>query len=306
MLKAAGDPMRLEILRVLCSDSFGVLELCHIFQAKQSGMSHHLKVMANAGLVSTRREGNSIFYWRSPVLSNAEFKALREAMNKTLDGCDLSCETQSRIQDIYDSRSQAAQDFFAEHSNKFRETQELIAGFEVYGPLVADVLTKSALKTKEKALEIGPGEGLFLNTLATDFDEVTALDITPAMLEKSQINNCAFNNIDYVCSDTDWCKSNEECFDAVVINMVLHHTPSPRSLFADASTSLKNNGVLLVCDLCRHEQDWVKEACGDLWQGFEPQELQTWANENNLTEGQSSFLALRNGFQIQIQQFLKN
>src|SRR3954462_1825364 len=65
LLKAAGDGFRLEILRVLAQDSFGVLELCRIFAAKQSGMSHHLKVLTSAGLLSTRREGNSIFYRRA-------------------------------------------------------------------------------------------------------------------------------------------------------------------------------------------------------------------------------------------------
>ncbi|RYZ84355.1 MAG: ArsR family transcriptional regulator, partial [Moraxellaceae bacterium] len=51
LLKAAGDSFRLDVLRVLAQDSFGVLELCRIFSAKQSGMSHHLKVLTNAGLV---------------------------------------------------------------------------------------------------------------------------------------------------------------------------------------------------------------------------------------------------------------
>src|SRR5690606_40551176 len=65
LLKAAGDPLRLDILRVLAQDSFGVLELCQMFSAKQSGMSHHLKVLTNAGLLTSRREGNSIFYRRA-------------------------------------------------------------------------------------------------------------------------------------------------------------------------------------------------------------------------------------------------
>ena len=47
--KAAGDPLRLEILRLLKTESLGVLELTSIFKTKQSGMSHHLKVLAKAG-----------------------------------------------------------------------------------------------------------------------------------------------------------------------------------------------------------------------------------------------------------------
>lgn len=42
-----------------------MLELAQIFDVGQSGMSHHLKVLAQAELVATRREGNAIFYRRA-------------------------------------------------------------------------------------------------------------------------------------------------------------------------------------------------------------------------------------------------
>lgn len=63
--KAYGDVLRLEILRVLSTDSFGVLELSSLFDMRQPAMSHHLKVLSQAGLVSTRKEGNTIFYRRA-------------------------------------------------------------------------------------------------------------------------------------------------------------------------------------------------------------------------------------------------
>ena len=62
--KASGDSLRLDIMRVLRRDTFGVLELSQLFDMRQSGMSHHLKVMHKAGLVEPQREGNSIFYRR--------------------------------------------------------------------------------------------------------------------------------------------------------------------------------------------------------------------------------------------------
>ena len=65
LCKGSGDPLRLAVLRALKTDSFGVLELCDIFAMKQPAMSHHLKVLAKSGAVTTRREGNSIFYRRS-------------------------------------------------------------------------------------------------------------------------------------------------------------------------------------------------------------------------------------------------
>ena len=70
-LKAAADDLRLQILRLLAQDSYGVMELAQVFEVKQSGMSHHLKLLAQAQLVATRREGNSIFYRRALVGQDA-------------------------------------------------------------------------------------------------------------------------------------------------------------------------------------------------------------------------------------------
>ena len=55
LCKAGGDPLRLNVLRALANDSFGVLELAQIFAIGQSGMSHHLKVLAQAGIAPAAR-----------------------------------------------------------------------------------------------------------------------------------------------------------------------------------------------------------------------------------------------------------
>jgi hypothetical protein len=86
---------------------------------------------------------------------------------------------------------------------------------------------------------------------------------------------------------------------------VLHHTPSPATLLEDISGSLKSGGLLLITELCRHDQEWAQEACGDLWLGFDPEDLRSWAEAAGLREGQSVYFALRNGFQIQVRQFIK-
>ena len=91
--------------------------------------------------------------------------------------------------------------------------------------------------------------------------------------------------------------------DFAVANMVLHHVPAPRTIFNDVAALLKDGGTFLVTDLCRHEQSWARTSCGDLWLGFDPDDLTSWAREAGLTEGQSQYLGLRNGFQIQFRLF---
>src|SRR5690606_28365798 len=89
LLKAAGDPLRLQVLQVLGYNSFAVLELAEILDMRQSGMSHHLKVLAKAALVEQRREGNTIFYRRQLPDAQADTGALHRALLERLDAQDL-------------------------------------------------------------------------------------------------------------------------------------------------------------------------------------------------------------------------
>ncbi|WP_185233299.1 metalloregulator ArsR/SmtB family transcription factor [Teredinibacter franksiae] len=307
LLKAAADPLRLEILRLLRTDSFGVLELCHLFQVKQSSMSHHLKVMACAGLVTTRREGNSIFYRRNFPSCESAASQLQMALYQTTDQLQIDESLHSRVDDIHHQRAEASRIFFTEHADQFQEKQDLIAGYSVYAGQVADMLAASPLTKRKRALEVGPGEGLFLEVLAKTFLHVTALDNSESLLAtaKQFCQTQQLGNIDFIHNDTRYCRTTSEPFDCVVINMVLHHASSPAQIFTDVGLAMKSNGVLLVCELCNHDQDWARQACGDIWLGFDPQDLGRWANDANFTEGQSIYFALRNGFQIQLRQFIK-
>lgn len=306
-LKAAGDTLRLHVLAILASDSFGVLELCQVFDTKQSGMSHHLKVLSRAELVCTRREGNTIFYRRSDTQVSAELDSLRNAIYASAEALPLTAQLENNLSKIYALRAAASKNFFHTHSTQFKQQQDLIASFDVYGPEVAKLLSVSAKSTHLRALEIGPGIGEFLPELSHRYAHVVALDTSEKMLDQGRKHCESFNlsNIEFVCGDTSVCHSRIEEFDCAVINMVLHHTPSPKQIFQDAAAALREEGVLLVCDLGAHNQDWVRQACGDQWLGFSSDDLKNWADKAKLTSKSSRFFALRNGFQIQIHQFIK-
>lgn len=307
LLKAAGDSLRLDILRTLAQDSFGVLELSQIFSMKQSGMSHHLKVLTTAGLLTTRREGNSIFYRRAYFAPDHELAALQQALFNSIDAKPLAPSLKEQIEQIQQERSRAAQLFFLDNADKFRAQQDLIASYPVYADQVAQLLSNTLLKNKDLALEIGPGEGEFLPILAKHFNQVIALDNAETMLDKAKqlAASKQIKNIEFIHGDTRTLKNHKVLADCIVINMVLHHTASPADIFTDLSLALAPGGALIVCDLCRHEQTWAKDACGDLWQGFEPHDFSRFATAAGLAEGQSIYFALRNGFQIQLRQFFK-
>lgn len=307
LCKAAGDPFRLEIVRALKNDSFGVLELSDIFEMRQSGMSHHLKVLSKAGILTTRREGNSIFYRRALVDSHPGIGALLKSLYQAVDSTPLSTGVAHNIAAVKEQRAEAARSFFNRIAEELDQQQELIALPEHYLDSTRAVLDQCPPCRNGRALEIGPGDGRFLATLASRYRDVVALDISEEMLAKAGqfCREQGLDNVHLMRGDTQEACREGLTADRIICNMVLHHVPSPADVFADSARILRENGSLIVTDLCRHEQQWARERCGDLWLGFEPEELNDWACAAGLVEQEGLYLGLRNGFQVQVRRFDK-
>lgn len=305
--KAASDPLRLQILRVLKAESFGVLELCRILGLAQSKLSHHLKVLANAGLVATRREGNSIFYRRPLLDLDAPLANFTQAIFINLDHSPLDQQLELRISEIKSERSKLSLDFFAKNADKFSEVQELITENSQYVINANDLIELTALSSESTAIEIGPGEGHYLPELAKRFSCVYAIDNSAEMLELAKQSAAAnqLSNVDFIHGEAGVAIAQRITADLVVCHMVLHHVPSPQIIFEQASQLLNPNGFMLIAELCHHDQEWVKASCGDLWLGFEPEDLKHWASNTGLSPIQDLFLGLRNGFQVQLHLFKK-
>ncbi|WP_455887647.1 ArsR/SmtB family transcription factor [Pseudomonas rustica] len=303
LCKASGDALRLNVLRALANDSFGVLELAQIFDIGQSGMSHHLKVLAQAELVATRREGNAIFYRRALPDGLRLGGRLHAALLDEVDDLVLPPDVQARIALVQQRRAATSQDFFQRVEEKFRAQQDLIAGLPQYRESLLALLDKLHFDPAASALEVGPGDGGFLPDLARRFAQVTALDNSPTMLELAR-QVCQREGLDNVNLQlADALGAADVAADCVVLNMVLHHFSDPALALRQLAKRVKAGGSLLVTELCSHDQGWARDACGDLWLGFEQDDLARWANAAGLAHGDSLYVGLRNGFQIQVRHF---
>ena len=66
--KALGDPVRLQLVDVLRKHAgkVCVCELVPLFDIAQSTLSHHLKVLRDAGIVDSERRGLWAYYYVNP------------------------------------------------------------------------------------------------------------------------------------------------------------------------------------------------------------------------------------------------
>ena len=62
LFKVFGDSTRIRILFVLFGSEVCVCDLAETLNMTQSAVSHQLKILKQAKLVSSRREGKSVFY----------------------------------------------------------------------------------------------------------------------------------------------------------------------------------------------------------------------------------------------------
>ncbi|MPY61503.1 ArsR/SmtB family transcription factor [Streptomyces spongiae] len=76
VFKALGDPVRLRLLSMIASRGEGgeggergeicVCELTPAFELSQPTISHHLKLLRQAGLIDCERRGTWVYYWVLP------------------------------------------------------------------------------------------------------------------------------------------------------------------------------------------------------------------------------------------------
>ncbi len=87
MFKALGDPVRLRLLSLIASQAGGEACVCDIsdsFDLSQPTISHHLKVLREAGLLDCERRGTWVYYWVIPAALQ-QLSSVLDAADRTID-----------------------------------------------------------------------------------------------------------------------------------------------------------------------------------------------------------------------------
>jgi DNA-binding transcriptional ArsR family regulator len=81
-LKALADPIRLQVVRALQQGPMSVSDLAILLELEMANISHHLRVLFHADIVTTKRDGKFIYYGL-----NSQFRNSR-SLSAALDfGC---------------------------------------------------------------------------------------------------------------------------------------------------------------------------------------------------------------------------
>lgn len=280
--KALADETRLRLLRLLGRVALNVNEVIEILQMGQSRISRHLKILADAGLVQSRREGTWVYY---QVVSQggglvAGILELLERHEKEVPHFDADLQA---LEGVIERRREKTRTFF----DSLSQPEELLKhqGLDgaVYRSLAVQQLNGHRVNGQPPTvLDMGTGAGLLLPALLERAGQVIAVDSSTAMLDMarravgSQGGRC-----DFRLGDLEHLPVADAEVDAVMACMVLHHLSQPQRAIAEARRALKPGGRLVVVDLHRHTDESLREQQADLWLGFEPAQVETWLKEQD-------------------------
>lgn len=276
VFRALADEVRLRLLHAVLSAELSVAELVEVLGLPQSTVSRHLKPLREAGFVETRREGTSVYYRRGALLADGAFA---EVLQQRLAELSTAARDARAVRAALERRRTRSREFFEKIAGRYGELTQPGGGWSALAAGLA-----AGFSGRDVA-DLGCGEGDVALLLARFARRVAAVDQSKAMLRhvRARAKEAGLDRrVEPVEGDLEHTTLPNAAFDVVFIGQALHHAARPAHAIAEAARLLKPGGLLIVLDLARHDQDWVRAEWADQWLGFEEDELKGWMEQYGL------------------------
>ncbi len=271
-MKALSDETRIRIVNVLSNGAFHVNEIVQILNMGQSRVSRHLKILLDAGILESQREGSLVYYRHASIQKASFTQELTSLLLKHSNGFSYKIQDNQKVKEILNLRREKSKIFFDKLATSTTEIQEQVLNPEIYKPYLLELLPKKI----NLLMDLGCGSGILIHEYLQRSKKVIGIDASSQMLEVARKNFANNKKVDLIQANVENLPFVKNQVDVVVASMVLHHISNPALVFLEASKILKTNGLLCIVDLLKHEQEFMREKYADLWLGFEPQVLQNW------------------------------
>ena len=270
LYRLLSDEARLRLLRLLAAERLNVSELTDILGIAQSGVSRHVGLLKDAGLVSEEREGGFTYLRIADDLREARdgFGPLWPLLESQFASFPRVREDEARLQEVLRLRKE---NFDAHAGPDAKRTGQLVPGRS----WAAWARALGHLLPPLDVADLGCGEGYLALEAARFAKRVVAIDRSPEVLKraKSLAARRKVRNITWKRGEIEQVPLADASVDVAVLSQALHHAASPETALREAARVTKPGGRVLVLDLRRHEESWVRTRLGDKWLGFEDEEL---------------------------------
>lgn len=296
LYRLLGDEGRLRLLRVLARERLNVTELTGVLGLAQSGVSRHLGLLKDAGLVQEEKDGGYSYYRLAPPLaprSNVGENPLRAMLDRqfaaSADDPMLRADD-ARMHEVLRLRKEN----FETHSGPdTRDARQLVPGRS----WAAWSRALGMLLPPFKVADLGCGEGYLTMEAARWAARVIAVDRSEAVLRRARglAERRRVTNVVWKRGELEHLPIGDEQVDVAMLSQALHHAEQPARAVAEAARITAPGGRVLVLDLRTHHETWVHNKLGDRVLGFSDAELKRMLTSAGLRDVRVGVAARKTG-----------
>ncbi|GAB5374293.1 MAG: metalloregulator ArsR/SmtB family transcription factor [Acuticoccus sp.] len=287
-LRAAGETTRLRILALLRDAELTVKDLTTILGQSQPRISRHLKLLADAGLVTRSTEGAWAFYRlaedEAGTRPAAAILALLDPADGTLER-DLERRAATRR-----ANAEAAASFFSANAVVWDRIRSMHAPDAEVEATIEGLIGDAPIGA---LLDVGTGTGRMLEFLADRAERAVGIDASAAMLAvaRANLDRAGIRNARLAQDDIYALSQPRNAFDVAVIHQVLHYLDDPARAVAEVARTLAPGGRLVIVDFAPHVLEALRSEAQHRRLGIGRIEMADWLRAAGLESREVTDLA---------------
>lgn len=275
IFRALGDPTRLRIIHLLRAMELAVGEIAQVVGQSQPRVSRHVRILAEAGLVERRKEGNWVFLRLGKGDDVAPFVSLFDRL--TPSDCEALWQAAdlARLAAVRADRARAAEGYFADHAEEWDAIRSLhVAEADVEAAMTV-LLGREPIG---HLLDIGTGTGRMIELFGGAAQAVTAIDRSPDMLRlaRAKLPEDAGDKYALLLGDFGALPLEPGSVDTVLLHQVLHYAQVPEQVIGEAARVATIDGRVLIADFAPHEREELRVRDQHARLGFSDEQMEGW------------------------------
>src|SRR5262249_37010532 len=219
-LTTLADATRGRMLLILERQELTVTELCTILQLPQSTVSRHLKTLADASWVTSRRDGTSRYYTLALHDRDTQTRRLWALLREQIATTAGADQDARRLKGVLGRRQAKSEEFFASSAGQWDRLRR-----ELFGATSALQAFPALLDPRWTVGDLGCGTGETSAALAPFVATTIAVDRSGEMLQAARRRLRDAGNVDVRRGELEALPIEDGALDAAVMVLVLHHAP---------------------------------------------------------------------------------
>ncbi|MCS6855649.1 MAG: metalloregulator ArsR/SmtB family transcription factor [Elioraea sp.] len=278
-LRALAEPTRLRLTALAASGEWSLSDLVDILGTSQPGLSRHIRLLAEAGVIERSREGANLIV---RLAASGPAAALARATLAQLPAGDpILAADRRRAASLRADRARTASEAFRANPAAWDELRALGLPAE---SIEARLLAALPTGPLGRLLDLGTGSGRLLELLAPRAESATGVDLSRDMLAaaRARLGAAGLGHVALRRADAARLPFPDRSFDLVTACMLLHHVDDPAAVIGEAGRVLAPGGLFALLDLAPHEDDALLRTLGHCWPGFAAPRLRGWLADAGL------------------------